>query len=99
MMAMLWAQEIMNGRKTYEQVPRLLKAEVRRILIESGLDDPEQPEEEIETEDEAEEVMAKLWSIIYDLILYLKASGLPVPEKIQDKIDSAEEASRPYGEE
>ncbi len=55
MMAMLWAQEIMNGRKTYEQVPRLLKAEVRRILIESGLDDPEQPEEEIETEDEAEE--------------------------------------------
>lgn len=54
-MAMLWAQEIMNGRKTYEQVPRLLKAEVRRILIESGLDDPEQPEEEIETEDEAEE--------------------------------------------
>ena len=49
MMAMLWAQEIMNGRKTYEQVPRLLKAEVRRILIESGLDDPEQPEEEIET--------------------------------------------------
>ena len=55
MMAMLWAQEIMNGRKTYEQVPRLLKAEVRRILIESGHDDPEQPEEEIETEDEAEE--------------------------------------------
>lgn len=48
MMAMLWAQEIMNGRKTYEQVPRLLKAEVRRILIESGLDDPEQPEDEAE---------------------------------------------------
>lgn len=45
------------------------------------------------------DVMAKLWSIIYDLILYLKASGLPVPKKIQDKIDSAEEASRPYGEE
>lgn len=47
MMAMLWAQEIINGRKTYEQVPRLLKKEVRRILIDSGLEDPEgEPEEE-----------------------------------------------------
>ena len=55
MMAMLWAQEIMKGRKTYEQVPRLLKAEVRRILIESGLDDPEgEPEEEPKKEAEEE---------------------------------------------
>ncbi len=46
MMAMLWAQEIINGRKTYEQVPRLLKKEVRRILIDSGLDDPEAEESE-----------------------------------------------------
>lgn len=53
MMAMLWAQEIINGRKTYEQVPRLLKKEVRRILIDSGLDDPEGETEE-ETKKEAE---------------------------------------------
>lgn len=46
MMAMLWAQEIINGRKTYDQVPRLLKKEVRRILIDSGLDDPEAGESE-----------------------------------------------------
>lgn len=46
MMAMLWAQEIINGRKTYDQVPRLLKKEVRRILIDSGLDDPEAEESE-----------------------------------------------------
>ena len=25
MMAMLWAQQIMLGKKTYDQVPRLLK--------------------------------------------------------------------------
>lgn len=46
MMAMLWAQEIINGRKTYDQVLRLLKKEVRRILIDSGLDDPEAEESE-----------------------------------------------------
>ena len=28
MMAMLWAQQIMLGKKTYEQVPRLLKDKV-----------------------------------------------------------------------
>lgn len=60
MMAMLWAQEIINGRKTYEQVPRLLKKEVRRILIDSGLE---------------------------------------VPDKVQERMDAAEAASRPYGEE
>ena len=55
MMAMLWTQEIINGRKTYEQVPRLLKKEVRRLLIESGLDDPEgEPEEEPKKEAEEE---------------------------------------------
>ena len=47
MMAMLWAQEINNVIKNYELVPFLLKMEVRRILIDSGLDDPEgEPEEE-----------------------------------------------------
>ena len=36
MMAMLWAQQIMLGKKTYAQVPRLLKEQVKEILIDSG---------------------------------------------------------------
>ena len=43
MMAMLWAQKIMLGKKTFSQVPALLKEQVREILIESGL--PELAEE------------------------------------------------------
>ncbi len=39
MMAMLWAQKIMLGKKTFDQVPRLLKEQVREILIESGMED------------------------------------------------------------
>lgn len=39
MMAMLWAQQIMLGKKTYEQVPRLLKVKVKEILVDSGMDD------------------------------------------------------------
>lgn len=39
MMAMLWAQKIMLGKKTYDQVPRLLKEQVKEILIESGLEE------------------------------------------------------------
>lgn len=39
MMAMLWAQKIMLGKKTFDQVPRLLKEQVRENLIESGLED------------------------------------------------------------
>lgn len=39
MMAMLWAQQIMLGKKTYAQVPRLLKAQVKEILIDSGCED------------------------------------------------------------
>lgn len=39
MMAMLWAQKIMLGKKTYADVPRLLKNQVKEILIESGLED------------------------------------------------------------
>lgn len=35
-MAMLWAQQIMLGKKTYAQVPRLLKEKVKEILIDSG---------------------------------------------------------------
>ncbi|BFK94324.1 CD1375 family protein [Blautia marasmi] len=39
MMAMLWAQQIMLGKKTYEQVPRLLKVKVKEILVDSGMED------------------------------------------------------------
>ena len=35
MMAMLWAQQIMLGKRTFSQVPRLLKEKVREILIDS----------------------------------------------------------------
>lgn len=36
-MAMLFAQAIMNGKKTFADVPRLLKEQVKEILIDSGL--------------------------------------------------------------
>ena len=36
MMAMLWAQNIILEKKTYKQVPRLLKEKVKEILIDSG---------------------------------------------------------------
>ena len=39
MMAMIWAQQIMLGKKTYAQVPRLLKDKVRDILIDSGCEE------------------------------------------------------------
>lgn len=39
MMAMLWAQKIMLGKKTFADVPRLLKEQVREILIESGMEE------------------------------------------------------------
>lgn len=45
MMAMLWAQQIMLGKKTFAQVPRLLKDKVKEILIDSGM-------EELVTEEE-----------------------------------------------
>lgn len=45
MMAMLWAQKIMLGKKTFAEVPRLLKDQVREILSESGM-------EELITEDQ-----------------------------------------------
>lgn len=37
MKAMLWAQQIMLGKKTYAEVPRLLKAKVKEILEDSGM--------------------------------------------------------------
>ena len=39
MMAMLWAQQIMLGKKTYAQVPRLLKDKVKEVLIDGGCED------------------------------------------------------------
>lgn len=39
MMAMLWAQKIMYGKKSFADVPRLLKDQVREILIESGCEE------------------------------------------------------------
>lgn len=39
MMAMLWAQQIMIGKKTYSQVPKLLKDKVKEILIDSGCEE------------------------------------------------------------
>lgn len=39
MMAMIWAQQIMLGKKTFAQVPRLLREKVREILIDSGCEE------------------------------------------------------------
>ena len=39
MMAMIWAQQIMLGKKTFAQVPRLLKEKGREVLIDSGCED------------------------------------------------------------
>ena len=39
MMAMLWAQQIMLGKKTFAQVPKLLREKVREILIDSGMEE------------------------------------------------------------
>ena len=39
MMAMLWAQQIILGKKTFSQVPKLLKEQVREILIDLELEE------------------------------------------------------------
>lgn len=39
MMAMLWAQQIMLGKKTFAEVPVKLKNKVRELLIDSGCED------------------------------------------------------------
>lgn len=39
MMAMIWAQQIMLGKKTYKDVPRLLKEKVAEILRDSGCEE------------------------------------------------------------
>ena len=38
-MAELWAKKIILGEKKYSDVPRLLKTEVRNLLIEKGRED------------------------------------------------------------
>ena len=37
MMAMLWAQQIMLGKKTFAQVPAKLREQVRELLVVSGV--------------------------------------------------------------
>ena len=39
MMAMLWAQQIMLGKKTFDQVPKLLKETVRELMVGSGMEE------------------------------------------------------------
>lgn len=39
MMAMLWCQQIMLGKKTFAQVPKLLKEKVRELLVDSGCEE------------------------------------------------------------
>lgn len=36
MIAMLWTQKIMLGKKTFDEVPRLLKEHVKELLIKEG---------------------------------------------------------------
>ena len=38
MMAMLWTQQIMYGKKTYSQVPAKLRDQVAELLRDSGCD-------------------------------------------------------------
>ena len=38
-MAMLWASQIIKGRKTYAEVPRLLKPQVAEILRDEGFEE------------------------------------------------------------
>ena len=62
MMAMLWAQQIMLGKKTFEQVPRLLKEQVKDILVDSGMGElagVKTEEENTEPVEEATEKEAK----------------------------------------
>ena len=36
MIAVLWNQKIIVGKKTYNEVPRLLKEQVKELLIKEG---------------------------------------------------------------
>ena len=39
MIAQLYAKRIIDGKKTFDEVPRLLKDKVKNILIETGYED------------------------------------------------------------
>lgn len=39
MVARLWANELIGGNKTFEQVPALLKKSVEALLIKEGRED------------------------------------------------------------
>ena len=39
MMAMLWANQILLGKKVYADVPRLLKPKVKELLIDTGYEE------------------------------------------------------------
>lgn len=39
MVAMLWVSRIVAGKKTFKDVPRLLKEQVKELLIEAGLEE------------------------------------------------------------
>ena len=39
MLAMLWTIQIINGKKTFSQVPAKLKEQVRQLLIDAGCED------------------------------------------------------------
>ena len=39
MIAMLWANQIILGNKTFAEVPRLLKTKVKELLTEAGCED------------------------------------------------------------
>lgn len=38
-LAMLWASRIMDGKNTYDEVPKGLKAKVKKILEDAGCGD------------------------------------------------------------
>ena len=39
MMAMLWVNQILLGKKAYVDVPRLLKPKVKELLIDAGYEE------------------------------------------------------------
>lgn len=39
MMAMLWVNQILLGKKVYADVPRLLKPKVKELLIDAGYEE------------------------------------------------------------
>ena len=39
MMALLWTNQILLGKKSYAQVPRLLKSQVKELLIDAGYEE------------------------------------------------------------